>query len=136
MSVISLLGAEKKIKFLLSEFKRILKPRGKIIIDINDHSNILGIWASYSDIANNSINYINGGEGYLRGTYNAVYPASSGTSPCYGTYNLVGTGGQGTHYGGYFSASGAGNYGIYSYNTTAGGFAGHFEGDVNHHCRC
>ena len=38
MSVISLLGSEKKIKFLLSEFKRILKPQGKIIIDINDHN--------------------------------------------------------------------------------------------------
>ena len=38
MSVISLLGSEKKIKYLFSEFKRILKPRGKIIIDINDHA--------------------------------------------------------------------------------------------------
>ena len=37
MSVISLLGSEKKVNFLLSEFKRVLKPDGKIIIDINDH---------------------------------------------------------------------------------------------------
>ena len=36
MSVLSLLGSEKKIKNLLKEFKRILKPSGKIIIDIND----------------------------------------------------------------------------------------------------
>ena len=37
MSIISLLGSEEKIKYLLSEFKRVLKPGGKIIIDINDH---------------------------------------------------------------------------------------------------
>ena len=37
MSVISLLGSEKKIKYLFSEFRRVLKPNGKIIIDINDH---------------------------------------------------------------------------------------------------
>ena len=37
MSVISLLGSEKKIRYLFSEFQRILKPEGKIIIDINDH---------------------------------------------------------------------------------------------------
>ena len=36
MSVLSLLGSEKKIKNLLKEFQRILKPSGKIIIDIND----------------------------------------------------------------------------------------------------
>jgi len=36
MSILSLLGSEKKIKNLLREFKRILKPSGKIIIDIND----------------------------------------------------------------------------------------------------
>jgi len=37
MSVISLLGSQEKIKYLLSEFKRILKPGGKIVVDINDH---------------------------------------------------------------------------------------------------
>ena len=37
MSVLSLLGSEKKIKNLLEEFKRVLKPSGKIIVDINDH---------------------------------------------------------------------------------------------------
>ena len=37
MSVISLLGSEKKIRYLFSEFQRVLKPDGKIIIDINDH---------------------------------------------------------------------------------------------------
>ena len=37
MSVLSLLGSKKKIKDLLKEFRRILKPSGKIIVDINDH---------------------------------------------------------------------------------------------------
>ncbi len=37
MSVISLLGSEDKVNYLLSEFQRVLKPEGKIIIDINDH---------------------------------------------------------------------------------------------------
>lgn len=38
MSILSLLGSEKKIQFLLKEFKRILKPNGKIIVDINDQT--------------------------------------------------------------------------------------------------
>ena len=38
MSVLSLLGSKKNILKLLNEFKRILKPNGKIIIDINDHN--------------------------------------------------------------------------------------------------
>jgi ubiquinone/menaquinone biosynthesis C-methylase UbiE len=38
MSVLSLLGSEKAIKSLLKEFKRVLKPNGKIIIDINDQN--------------------------------------------------------------------------------------------------
>lgn len=37
MSVISLLGSEHAVKLLLKEFLRILKPKGKLIIDINDH---------------------------------------------------------------------------------------------------
>lgn len=37
MSVISLLGSEEKINYLFSEFKRVLKPKGKIVMDINDH---------------------------------------------------------------------------------------------------
>ena len=37
MSVISLLGDENSVKLLLNEFKRVLKPNGKLIIDINDH---------------------------------------------------------------------------------------------------
>ena len=37
MSVISLLGSENKVNYLLSEFQRVLKPDGKIIMDINDH---------------------------------------------------------------------------------------------------
>ncbi len=42
MSVLSLLGSEKKIKFLLSELKRVLKPRGKIILDINTNKSEFG----------------------------------------------------------------------------------------------
>ena len=38
MSVISLLGSKNKINYLFTEFKRVLKPKGKIIIDINDHA--------------------------------------------------------------------------------------------------
>ena len=37
MSVLSLLGSEEKVKYLFSEFKRVLKPSGKIIMDINDY---------------------------------------------------------------------------------------------------
>lgn len=37
-SVLSLLGDRTKISSLLSEFKRIIKPNGKIILDINDHN--------------------------------------------------------------------------------------------------
>tara|TARA_B100000029_G_scaffold516819_1_gene635194 strand:- start:7518 stop:8195 length:678 start_codon:yes stop_codon:yes gene_type:complete len=38
ISVLSLLGSRKKIKYLLSEFRRILKKKGKIILDMNDHN--------------------------------------------------------------------------------------------------
>ena len=38
LSVLSLLGEKIKIINLLSEFKRILKHKGKIILDINDHN--------------------------------------------------------------------------------------------------
>jgi ubiquinone/menaquinone biosynthesis C-methylase UbiE len=37
-SVLSLLGDKSKISNLLSEFQRILKKNGKIILDINDHN--------------------------------------------------------------------------------------------------
>ena len=36
MSVLSLLGSKKKIEKLLSELQRVMKPKGKIILDIND----------------------------------------------------------------------------------------------------
>lgn len=36
MSVLSLLGSEKRIRLLLSEFKRVLKKGGRIVLDIND----------------------------------------------------------------------------------------------------
>ena len=42
MSVLSLLGSEKKIKYLLSELSRVLKPRGKIILDINSINSEFG----------------------------------------------------------------------------------------------
>ena len=37
LSILSLLGSEVTVKHLLSEFYRVLKPKGKIILDINDH---------------------------------------------------------------------------------------------------
>ena len=36
MSVLSLLGTEKNIKNLLKEIRRVVKPGGKVIVDIND----------------------------------------------------------------------------------------------------
>ena len=38
MSILSLLGSEKKVKNLLKEFRRVLKPTGKIILDVNDQA--------------------------------------------------------------------------------------------------
>jgi len=37
LSILSLLGTEDKVRLLLSELKRVMAPKGKIIIDINDH---------------------------------------------------------------------------------------------------
>jgi ubiquinone/menaquinone biosynthesis C-methylase UbiE len=37
MSILSLLGSESAARHLLGEFRRVLKPGGKIILDINDH---------------------------------------------------------------------------------------------------
>lgn len=37
MSILSLIGSEAAVKHLLGEFRRVLKPGGKIILDINDH---------------------------------------------------------------------------------------------------
>ena len=36
MSVLSLLGSERRIRLLLNEFKRVLKKGGRIVLDIND----------------------------------------------------------------------------------------------------
>ena len=36
MSVLSLLGSQEKVENLFKEFKRVLKPNGKLILDIND----------------------------------------------------------------------------------------------------
>ena len=37
LSILSLLGSESAVRHLLGEFRRLLKPGGKLIIDINDH---------------------------------------------------------------------------------------------------
>ena len=37
LSILSLLGTEVKVRLLLSELKRVMAPKGKIILDINDH---------------------------------------------------------------------------------------------------
>ena len=37
LSILSLLGTEDKVRLLLSELKRVMALKGKIIIDINDH---------------------------------------------------------------------------------------------------
>ena len=37
LSILSLLGTEIKVRLLLSELKRVMAPKGKIILDINDH---------------------------------------------------------------------------------------------------
>jgi len=37
MSVLSLLGARERVEYLLEEFKRVLKPGAKAILDINDN---------------------------------------------------------------------------------------------------
>ena len=37
LSILSLLGTESKVRTLLSELKRVMAPKGKIILDINDH---------------------------------------------------------------------------------------------------
>lgn len=42
LSVLSLLGSERKIKNLLVEFERVLKPGGKIILDINTNRSEFG----------------------------------------------------------------------------------------------
>ena len=42
LSVLSLLGSERKIKNLLLEFERVLKPKGKIILDINSNRSEFG----------------------------------------------------------------------------------------------
>ena len=42
ISVLSLLGSKKKIQYLLSELSRVLKPGGKIILDINSINSEFG----------------------------------------------------------------------------------------------
>ncbi len=42
ISVLSLLGSKKKIQYLLSELSRVLKPDGKIILDINSINSEFG----------------------------------------------------------------------------------------------
>lgn len=37
VSILSLLGSEQAVQHLLGEFRRVLKPGGKLVLDINDH---------------------------------------------------------------------------------------------------
>lgn len=37
ISILSLLGSEPAVRHLLAEFRRVLKPGGKVVLDINDH---------------------------------------------------------------------------------------------------
>lgn len=37
LSILSLLGSENKVRRFLTELRRVMAPKGKIIIDINDH---------------------------------------------------------------------------------------------------
>jgi hypothetical protein len=95
------------------------------------------IYGHYTEILNNSAstrygvyNYLSGGTGAMRGTYNALYPDAAATGTAYGVYSLVADNGTGTHYGGYFSAYGAGNYSVYATNTEATGYSGYFYGNL------
>jgi hypothetical protein len=94
------------------------------------------IYGTYNQIYNDAnatkygtFNYIAGGEGALRGSYNAVYPATTNTSTIYGVYSYVSSSGTGLHYGGYFNAYGDGNRAVYGTNTHATGYAGYFTGN-------
>ena len=63
MSVLSLLGSRKKVKNLLQEFKRVLKPKGKIILDINDQKSI---FSGKENRIKNDIYKIKPVDGYIR----------------------------------------------------------------------
>lgn len=70
------------------------------------------------------------GDGTAYGTYNRVTMNTTNTRNAYGTYNSLTQSGTGVGYAGYFTTSGVGNYGLFSQNTTDGGRAGAFNGDV------
>ncbi len=74
-------------------------------------------------------NYVSGGEGALRGSYNYVNPAATNTNTIYGVYGYVGSSGTGTHYGGYFYGYGDGNFAVYGTNSHNTGWAGYFVGN-------
>lgn len=69
-------------------------------------------------------------DGTTYGVYNRITMNTANTDNAYGTYNYVTNSGSGTGYGGYFRMDGAGDYGIFARNTTNGGRAGAFQGDV------
>lgn len=75
----------------------------------------------------NSMSNIAAGRAY--GTWTNIVASFNNSSNHYGTYNNV-IGGSGTNYGGYFTTTGVGNYGIYAKNTSAGGYAAAYDGDV------
>lgn len=70
------------------------------------------------------------GDGATYGTYNRITLNTTNNDNAYGSYNYVTNSGSGTSYGGYFRSDGVGNYGMYAQNTTNGGRAGAFSGDV------
>ncbi len=63
MSVLSLLGSQKKVELLLKEFKRILKNDGKVILDINDQSSEFS--KGYKKLKNNVFLFKPNKKGFL-----------------------------------------------------------------------
>ena len=94
------------------------------------------IYGTYNVVLNDgpstkrgTYNLVQGGEGSLAGSYNLVTPAATNSSSIYGVYANVNSNGTGTHYGGYFGASGDGNRAVYGLNTAPNGYAGYFNGN-------
>ena len=75
-------------------------------------------------------NSFSGNLGTTYGVYNFISQPTGSTRSVFGVYSSIQNLGSGTHYGGFFNAPGDGNYGIYSINTSANGFAGYFDGNV------
>lgn len=63
------------------------------------------------------------------GIYNTL-STTGASGNMYGIYSFVAGNGTGSHYALYGYATGAGNYGIYTYNNSADGYAAYFNGYV------